>query len=103
MKPVAFDYERPSDTAAAIKLLAASDGMGKVMAGGQSLGPMLNLRLAQPRLVIDIRNLRELHDVSEANGSIVLGSCVTHAAIEDGKVPDATCGLMREVAAHIAY
>lgn len=103
MKPVAFDYEAPSDLAAALKLLAGSDGTAKVMAGGQSLGPMLNLRLAQPRLVIDVRSIRELHQVAETDGSIVLGSCTPHAAIEDGKVPDATRGLMREVAAHIAY
>lgn len=103
MKPVAFDYEKPGDLAAALKLLAGSDGAAKVMAGGQSLGPMLNLRLAQPALLIDVRAIPELHQVTEANGSLVLGSCTTHAAIEDGKVPDATRGLMREVAAHIAY
>ena len=103
MKPVAFDYEKPGDLAAAVKLLASSDGTAKIMAGGQSLGPMLNLRLAQPQLVIDVRGLNELNQVTESNGSVVLGSCVTHAAIEDGKVPDVTRGLMREVAAHIAY
>ena len=73
------------------------------MAGGQSLGPMLNLRLAQPELVIDVRGIRELHDAREEGGSLVLGSCVTHAAIEDGRVADVTRGLMRYVAAHIAY
>ena len=103
MKPVAFDYERPSDLASALKLLAGGEGTAKVMAGGQSLGPMLNLRLAQPQLVIDIRNLRELDEVSEENGSVVFGSCITHAAIEDARVPDASRGLMREVAANIAY
>lgn len=103
MKPVAFDYERPRDVAAAVKLLAGSRGAAKVMAGGQSLGPMLNLRLAQPQLVIDVRRIDELHAVSDSNGSIVLGSCITHAAIEDGVVQDITRGLMREVAANIAY
>jgi len=103
MKPVAFDYERPGDTTAAVKLLAQSEGVGKIIAGCQSLGPMLNLRLAQPRLVIDVRHIRELHEVSENDGGVVFGSCVTHATIEDGKVPDATHGLMRHVASHIAY
>lgn len=103
MKPVAFDYERPDDLAAAVKLLAGNNGTAKVMAGGQSLGPMLNLRLAQPQLVIDVRGIRELHQVSADDGSVVLGSCITHAAIEDGKVPEVTRGLMREVAANIAY
>ncbi|MGZ5093405.1 MAG: FAD binding domain-containing protein [Burkholderiales bacterium] len=103
MKPVAFDYERPRDVASAVKLLAGSSGAAKIMAGGQSLGPMLNLRLAQPQLVIDVRSIDELHVVSDSNGSIVLGSCITHAAIEDGEVQDVTRGLMREVAANIAY
>jgi carbon-monoxide dehydrogenase medium subunit len=73
------------------------------MAGGQSLGPMLNLRLAQPQLVVDVRALRELNEVTEDAGSVTFGSCITHAAIEDGKVPDATGGLMRAAAAQIAY
>lgn len=103
MKPVAFDYEKPRDIASAIKLLAGSGGVAKVMAGGQSLGPMLNLRLAQPRLIVDVSGLPELRDVSENDDSVILGSCVTHARIEDDGVPDASRGLMREVAANIAY
>src|SRR5829696_7047484 len=64
---------------------------------------MLNLRLAQPRLVVDVRRIRELQDVTETAESVFLGSCITHAAIEDGRVPDPSRGLMREVAANIAY
>ena len=50
MKPVAFDYERPTTLADAAMLLGQANGFSKVLAGGQSLGPMLNLRLAQPVL-----------------------------------------------------
>ena len=103
MKPAAFDYEAPADIAAAIGLLAANDGSTKVMAGCQSLGPMLNLRLAQPALVIDIRRIAALREVTAGDEAVVVGSCVTHAAIEDGEVPDFTRGLMRTVAADIAY
>lgn len=103
MKPVAFDYESPRDLPAAIALLAASDGSAKVIAGGQSLGPMLNLRLAQPARLIDVRAVPELGEAFETHDSVTLGGCVTHAAIEDGKVPDGTRGLMRTVAADIAY
>ncbi|HYC48301.1 MAG TPA: FAD binding domain-containing protein [Burkholderiales bacterium] len=102
MKPVAFDYERPRDLASAVKLLAAEDG-AKVMAGCQSLGPMMNLRLAQPRLVVDVRGIAELQEVREDAANVVIGSCVTHAMIEDGRVPDPSRGLMREVASNIAY
>ena len=103
MKPAAFDYAAPRDLATAVQLLDAGDGAAKVMAGGQSLGPMLNMRLAQPTLLIDVRGISELREARETADSIVLGSCVTHAAIEDGSVPDATRGLMRAVAADIAY
>ena len=103
MKPVAFEYERPGELTSAIGMLAGSAGTAKLMAGAQSLGPMLNLRLAQPRLVVDIRRVPELLDVSDAGDAVFFGSCVTHAAIEDGRVPDPSRGFMREVAANIAY
>jgi aerobic carbon-monoxide dehydrogenase medium subunit len=103
MKPVAFDYERPRELVSAITLLRDAGGAGKVMAGAQSLGPMLNLRLAQPQLIVDVRGVPELQEVQESADAVFLGSCVTHAAIEDGRVPDPSRGLMREVAANIAY
>ncbi|HEX2828565.1 MAG TPA: FAD binding domain-containing protein [Burkholderiales bacterium] len=103
MKPAAFDYERPTDIALAVHLLAASEGTGKVIAGGQSLGPMLNLRLAQPALLVDVRALERLRDIKLTDDALLLGACTTHAAIEDGLVPDVTRGLMRRVASDIAY
>lgn len=103
MKPVAFEYEKPRDMASAVKLLAASAGMGKVIAGGQSLGPMLNLRLAQPALLVDVRTIERLREVKLTDDALTLGACTTHAAVEDGLVPDVTRGLMRKVASDVAY
>ncbi len=103
MKAAAFDYEKPADVAAAVALLAAGQGMAKPLAGGQSLGPMLNLRLAQPGLLVDIRRIPELCQATETADALTLGACVTHAMIEDGKVPDVTRGLLPAVAADIAY
>jgi carbon-monoxide dehydrogenase medium subunit len=103
MKPVAFDYEKPADLALAVSLLAASEGLGKIVAGGQSLGPMLNLRLAQPALLVDVRSLERLREVKVTDDALLLGACTTHAAIEDGLVPDVTRGFMRKVASDIAY
>lgn len=60
MKPAPFSYERPRDLDAALSMLAASRGSAKIIAGGQSLGPMLNLRLVQPELIVDISGLAEL-------------------------------------------
>ena len=101
MKAVAFDYERPRDLAEALKLLSTSES--KVLAGGQSLGPMLNLRVVQPALLVDLRGIEELKSFSEYKDSVTLGACITHAQIEDGRVPDPTRGFMREIASNIAY
>ena len=102
MKPVAFDYARPASVAEAVRMLAA-DPQAKVLAGGQTLGPMLNLRLAQPALLVDITRIPELAAVSEDADAITIGATVTHAAIEDGRVPGPTGGFLARVARGIAY
>lgn len=102
MKPASFDYARPRDLASAVALLGSNAG-AKVMAGGQSLGPMLNLRLAQPEQIVDITAIDELKHAEISGDELVLGACITHADIEDGRVPDVTGGAMRGVAANIAY
>ncbi len=103
MKPVAFDYARPTSIDAAIKLLGDESLFCKVLAGSQSLGPMLNLRLAQPDLVVDITSVPELTEVSASGDHIEIGACITHADIEDGRVADPSNGLMPHVAGMIAY
>lgn len=103
MKPAPFGYERPRDLNAALSMLAAANGSAKIIAGGQSLGPMLNLRLVQPELVVDISGLADLKQAEFCGDELVLGALVTHADIEDGRTPDVTRGAMRGVAANIAY
>ena len=103
MKPARFDYQRPADLAGAVALLGDGDAFAKVLAGGQSLGPMLNLRLVHPGVLVDITRIPELARVEEDADGLVLGACVTHAAIEDGGVPDVTGGALARVAAGIAY
>jgi aerobic carbon-monoxide dehydrogenase medium subunit len=103
MKPVAFGYERPASIDAALDLLSETAVACKVLAGGQSLGPMLNLRLAQPDLLIDVSSISELADVADRSDHLDIGACVTHADIEDGRLPDASNGLLRHVAGTIAY
>jgi carbon-monoxide dehydrogenase medium subunit len=102
MKPVAFDYARPATVAEAVRTLASNTG-AKVLAGGQTLGPMLNLRLAQPALLVDITRIPELAAVGEDEDGVSIGATVTHAAIEDGRVPDPTDGFLPRVARGIAY
>ena len=103
MKPVAFDYERPVTLTDAAKLLGQSSGFAKILAGGQSLGAMLNLRLAQPDLLVDITSIPELTAVTDTGDHLEIGACVTHADIEDGRVADHFGGLLRHVAGRIAY
>ncbi len=103
MKPVAFDYERPTTLSDAAMLLGQANGFSKVLAGGQSLGPMLNLRLAQPELLVDITSIAELTAVDDSQDHLEIGACVTHANIEDGRIPDHFGGLLQRVAGRIAY
>jgi len=103
MKPAAFDYERPGTVDEAVMLLDDPHVFSKILAGSQSLGPMLNLRLAQPELLVDITAIPELRVASVKSDFVELGACVTHADLEDGRVPDVTNGLLRSVAQRIAY
>ena len=73
------------------------------MAGGQSLGPMLNLRVAQPSHVISIASIPEFVAVEETDDAVIIGACVTHAAIADGRVPDIGKGILPAIAQGIAY
>jgi carbon-monoxide dehydrogenase medium subunit len=103
MKPVAFDYARPRSLEHAVELLSQGDGNAKLLAGGQTLGPMLNLRVVQPGLLIDISKLPDTTRWSEDGEGVTIGACVTHAMVEDGKVPDPTGGALRRIASRIAY
>lgn len=105
MKAAAFEYVRPADLGEALRLLAEAGDDARVLAGGQSLGPMLNLRLARPGLLVDIRRLPELWAVEQAPDALIVGAAVTHAAIEDGRIPDVggTVAVLPAVAARIAY
>jgi carbon-monoxide dehydrogenase medium subunit len=103
MKPARFAMERPRDLDSALATIAGADGATKIMAGGQSLGPMLNLRLVEPDRLIDISGVPELRRIERGDGALLIGACVTHADIEDGRVPDVANGMMARVASGIAY
>jgi aerobic carbon-monoxide dehydrogenase medium subunit len=103
MKPAPFEHARPASLADAISLLAARAGSARVLAGGQSMGPMLNLRLAQPRLLVQVDRLSELAGVAADANAVTIGACVTHAAIADGLVPDIGGNVLARVADNIAY
>ena len=101
MKPAPFDLLVAADRTQALAHLAEAGA--KPLSGGQSLGPMLNLRLARPSLLVEISRAAELRAVVDEGNAILYGASTTHAEIEDGAVPDATPGWMRAVAGGIAY
>ncbi|UUZ76665.1 FAD binding domain-containing protein [Polaromonas sp. P1(28)-13] len=103
MKAALFEYVRPSTLKEGLQRLAEGQGAVKVMGGSQSLGPMLNLRLARPKVVVDCTALPEMRDVTMSDGDIRIGGAVTHAEIEDGVFPLLRGTLLQTVAAGIAY
>ena len=108
MKAAPFEYARPENVDEAIALVAAGARGARVLAGGQSLGPMLNLRLARPVKLVQVNRLTELMGVGIEADAVTIGACVTHAAIADGLVPDlggshGNGDLLARVAGDIAY
>lgn len=103
MKPAPFTYHRPDTVDEAVHLLSDTSISVRPLAGGQSLVPMLNLRLAPVDRIIDITRLADLRRTQDDGASIYYGALTTHAAFEDGEVPDAANGLMAYVAARIAF
>ncbi len=101
MKPAAFAYVRAGSVAEAAALLA--EGETRLLAGGQSLGPMLNLRLARPARLVDVKRAEGLRTLAAGDAVFSLGAGWTHAEIEDGAMEDPTRGLLRHVAHGIAY
>jgi CO/xanthine dehydrogenase FAD-binding subunit len=102
VKPAAFEYARPESVAEALALLAGEGERAKVLAGGQSLVALMNLRLAAPELVVDIGRLEELRYVRQ-NGALRIGALTTQRTVEhDGSIA-ASCPLLAEAVGHIAH
>jgi len=82
MKPAEFDYLRPDSVEEALEALAERGEEARLLAGGQSLMPMLNMRLIQPKLLIDIARLHALDDVRDEGGVLAIGAAVTQGTLE---------------------
>lgn len=103
MKPAAFGYTHAASLAEALGLLGDPVNDARAVGGGQSLGPMLNLRLARPAQLVGLAHLAQMREISETATAIRIAACVTHAAIEDGTTPEPLAGFLRHVAGGIAY
>jgi carbon-monoxide dehydrogenase medium subunit len=96
MKPAPFEYHRPSSLAEALTLLERNGEDAKILAGGQSLVPMMALRLARPKVLIDINALSELQYIREHNGGLTLGSLTRQRALERSSTTAERCPLLYE-------
>ncbi len=102
MKPVSFDYHRPETVDAAVGLLDSLDD-AKVLAGGQSLVPLMNYRLAAPAHLVDVSQLSELRHIEVTADAVVVGAGVTHSELHDHDAAAGAIPLLREAEALIAH
>lgn len=103
MKPASFEYHRPTGLGEVLTLLAEAGQHGKVLAGGQSLVPVLNMRLAAPRELIDINAVRELAYVRVVDGDVEVGALARHADLERDPAAYAAIPLLRRATANVAH
>jgi len=101
MIPAPFEYAAPKTLEEALRLAERHGDEAKILAGGHSLLPLIKLRLAQPRYVIDIGNLRGMSYIREENGQIAIGALTTHAEVESSALLRSKCPLLPEAAATI--
>ncbi len=103
MKPAPFQYYAPRTIADATDLLAAVGAEGKILAGGQSLVPMLNMRLTRFDSLIDITRIPELHHIEIGPSSVRIGAGVRDHEIEDSAAVGEAIPLLREATGHIGH
>jgi carbon-monoxide dehydrogenase medium subunit len=102
MIPAKFDYVRPGSVGDAIQALADGGDDAKVIAGGQSLLPLLRLRLAYPELLVDVGALAELRGVADAGDALLIGARTTHYQLVHDPLVAEYCGLLAQAASTVA-
>ena len=102
MIPAKFDYVRPSSVDEAVRALASGGDDAKAIAGGQSLMPLLRLRLAYPERLVDLGGLDSLRGVRDLGDALEIGALTTHYEVVRDPLIRAHCGLLAQAAAMIA-
>jgi carbon-monoxide dehydrogenase medium subunit len=103
MKPAPFNYLRPGTFLDALDMLATHGEDGKILAGGQSLAPAMNFRLARPAVIIDINRLTGLDTIAADGASVRIGALARHAAFHKPTIPGPLGALLAAVVRHIAH
>lgn len=103
MKPAAFQYERPGSTREAVSLLGRLGDEAKVLAGGQSLVPLLNFRLAGPEVLIDLNGIDELTGIRRTSEGLEIGAMTRQATVENSVVVSEHWPLLTEALKFVAH
>lgn len=103
MKPASFDYVRAESIEEALRHLARGDGQAKVIAGGQSFAPMLNMRLATPQTLVDVNDLSELSYIREQGSALEIGALTRHHQLAESELVRAQCPLLAQAASTIGH
>jgi CO/xanthine dehydrogenase FAD-binding subunit len=103
MKPAPFEYFAPETVAEAVSYLSRFNGEGKVLAGGQSLVPLLNMRLARPQALVDLNRVPGLDGISENDGGIVIGAMARQRDVEQSDLVAGAQPLLHEAVRRIAH
>jgi len=103
MKPPSFDYAAPKTLDEAVGLLQQHDGDAKVLAGGQSLMPLLNMRFARPALLVDIARVDGLDYIREADGGLAIGAMTRQRSVELSALVKARHPLLHTAMLNIAH
>jgi carbon-monoxide dehydrogenase medium subunit len=103
MKPAKFDYYDPRSLDEALALLDRHSDDAKVLAGGQSLMPLLNMRLTRPNIVVDINQIKELNYVRATDGGIAIGAIARQRVLQAEKLIAERVPILQETAYYIAH
>ena len=103
MKPAPFEYVRPGSLDEALATLAAHADTAKVLAGGQSLVPLMNLRLSRPGVIVDLNGLADLAYIRAENGGLAIGALTRQRAIEKSAVVRERAPLLAEATPLIGH
>jgi carbon-monoxide dehydrogenase medium subunit len=103
VKPPDFEYHRPETVAETVSILSELAPEARVLAGGQSLIPMLNMRLAAPAHIVDVNRVAGLSGVEVANGHVEVGALVRQRALEVHEEAATACPLLRQALVHVAH
>jgi carbon-monoxide dehydrogenase medium subunit len=103
MKPAAFVYIAPNSLEAAVEAIAAANGDGKILAGGQSLMPLLNFRMARPSVIVDLMHIPDMSFIERRGDMVAIGALTRHADLEFSDLIAQKLPVMAAAMPHVAH